>query len=399
MLEPCDFHSPVMLSLGSGPRSLGGLDLGSRDRRRLSMNALFSTPPPQTQPVPLPKNSAEVPGPMPGTRMTEEYVRMVGRDAYFWAWPMVNLYNRRLTYAKVPTIGIAGPVPVSPLNQLGMLTDYVVPESRVVACPNQDVVYGIGALALDKSAVVIQVPDFGNRFWVYQIVDLRTDSFAELGKMHGSKPGFYLLVGPDWKGAVPIGITKVFRAPTTTGIVIPRVFQEDAAEDKRAVQAPVSQIMMYPLADFDGKMKSKDWTKLPVFPSSQQGDEEIKWVKPEAFFDVLPAVMDDAPPLPGEEARYAQIRSVLDAAAKDPRLKDALTQVAVETDKDVVTPLFQFRSYGLPLQNQWTTQRNGARWGTDYFTRTAVAKSNIFVNTPLETTYFYQDLAADGSRL
>ena len=363
------------------------------------MSARVETLSPQIQQVSVPRNVAEVPGPMPGTRMTEEYVRMVGRDAYFWGWPMVNLYNRRLTYAKVPTVGIAGPVVAAPLNQLGMLTDYIVPEERVVVCSNQDVVYGIGALALDKSPAVIQVPDFGDRFWVYQIVDLRTDSFAELGKMYGSKPGFYLLVGPDWKGAVPIGITKMFRAPTNTGIVIPRVFQEDTAEDKVAVQAPVSQIVMYPLAEFDGKMKSKDWTKLPVFPTGQQGDEEIKWVKPETFFEVLPAVLDDAPPLPGEDARYAQTRSVLDAAAKNPELRDALTQVAVETDRDVVTPLFQFRSYGLPLQSQWTTQRNGARWGTDYFTRTAVAKSNIFVNQPQETTYFYQDLDANGARL
>lgn len=362
------------------------------------MSTLVETHPLQSQDS-VPKNAAAVPGPVPGTRMTEEYVRMVGRDAYFWGWPMVNLYNRRLTYAKVPMIGIAGPAPAAPLNQLGMLTDYIVPEERVVACPNQDVVYGIGALALDKSPVVIQVPDFGDRFWVYQIVDLRTDSFAELGKMYGSKPGFYLLVGPDWKGAVPNGINKVFRATTSTGIVIPRVFQEDTAEDKLAVQAPVSQIMMYRLADFDGKMKSKDWTKLPVFPSISQGDAEIRWVNPETFFDVLPAVMNDAPPLPGEEARYAQIRAVLDGAAKDSKLKDALTQVAVETDSDLVTPLFQFRNYGLPLQNQWTTQKNGAAFGTDYFTRTAVAKSNIFVNMPTETTYFYQDLDADGSRL
>jgi hypothetical protein len=331
--------------------------------------------------------------------MTEEYVRMIGRDAYFWGWPMVNLYNRRLTYTKVPTIGIVRPVVAAPPNQLGMLTDYIDPEERVVACPNQDVVYGIGALALDQSPVVVQVPDFGSRFWVYQIVDLRTDSFAELGKMYGNRPGFYLLVGPDWKGAVPTGITKVFRSMTNTGIVIPRVFQEDTPEDKLAVQVPVSQIMMYPLADFDGKMKSKDWSKLPIFPSTSQGDEEIKWVKPEAFFDVLPAVLNDAPPLPGEEARYAQIRSVLNAAAKDPKLKDALSQIAVETEKALITPLFQFRSYGLPLPYQWTTQRNGARFGTDYFTRTAVAKSNIFVNQPEETTYFYQDLDANGARL
>ena len=76
---------------------------------------------------------------------------------------MVNLYDRRLTFEKMPEIGMVGPVPMPPLNRLGMLTDYVVPDERIVACPNQDVVYGIGALALDKSPVVVQVPDFGDR--------------------------------------------------------------------------------------------------------------------------------------------------------------------------------------------------------------------------------------------
>src|ERR1700751_5355837 len=138
---------------------------------------------------------------------------------------MVNLYNRRLTYANVPTIGIAGPIIAAPLNQLGMRTDYILPDQRIVACPNQDVVYGIGALALDITPVVIQVPDFGDRFWVYQVVDLRTDSFVQLGKMYGTTPGFYLLVGPNWKGEVPKGITRVFRCPTNSGLVAPRVAQ------------------------------------------------------------------------------------------------------------------------------------------------------------------------------
>ena len=38
-------------------------------------------------------------------------------------------------------------------------------------------------------------------------------------------------------------------------------------------------------------------------------------------------------------------------------------------------------------------------FGTDYFTRTAAAKSNILVNSPNETKYFYQDLDATGARL
>jgi hypothetical protein len=228
---------------------------------------------------------------------------------------------------------------------------------------------------------------------------LRTDSFADVGKMYGTAPGFYLLAGPDWQGALPAGITKVFRCSTTSGIVIPRVFQDDTADDKKAIQAPVSQIMMYPLAEFDGKMKSMDWSKLPTFPSQSQGDAEMKWVHPETFFDVLPAAMSDAPSLPGEEARYAQIRSVLETAGSDPKLKEVLTQVAVEAENSLVGPHFEFRNYGLPLAHNWTTQSNGATFGTDYFTRTAVAKSNIFVNKPEETKYFYQDLDSSGERL
>jgi hypothetical protein len=280
-----------------------------------------------------------------------------------------------------------------------MLTDYIEPEERVVACPNQDVVYGMGVLALDLSPVVLQVPDFGERFWVYQIVDLRTDGFAQLGKMYGTQPGFYLLAGPEWDGVVPSGITRVFHCSTNTGCVIPRVFQDDSAEDRRAIQPVLQQIMMYPLSEYDGKVKSIDWRSIPKSPAPSGGEEETKWVVPERFVDELPAVLADAPPLPGEEARYAQVLAVLEAARIDSKLKDAMTKAAVASDKELVAPLFQFRNYGRKLRHHWSSIINEAAFGTDYFTRTAVAKSNIFVNAPKETKYFYQDLDSDGARL
>jgi hypothetical protein len=319
-------------------------------------------------------------GPVAGTKITEEYAKLVAREAYLWGWPLVNVYNRRLTYENLQDIVLSGPVPAAPVNHLGMLTDYIVPEERIVACPNQDVVYGAGALALEASPVVIQVPDFGDRFWVYQIVDLRTDSFADLGKMYGTTPGFYLLVGPNWKGEAPKGITKVFRASTNTGYVIPRVFQDDSPEDNKV-------------------MKNRDWSQLPKTTSTSSGEEEVKWVVPEKFFDVLPLVLNDAPALPGEEARYAEMKSVLAAAEKDPKLKAVLVKAALDADNELIRPLFEFRNWGLQLPHNWSTQRNGAAFGVDYFTRVAVAKSNIFVNKPNETKYFYQDLDATGQRL
>src|SRR5262245_5533418 len=98
-------------------------------------------------------------GLIPGTKITEAYARLVARDAYFWAWPMVNVYNRRLAFQQIPEPGrLGGVLPVAPLNRLSMLTDYIKPEERAVACPNQDVVYGGALIALDLSPVVIQVP-------------------------------------------------------------------------------------------------------------------------------------------------------------------------------------------------------------------------------------------------
>jgi hypothetical protein len=217
--------------------------------------------------------------------------------------------------------------------------------------------------------------------------------------MYGTKPGFYLLVGPDWKGTAPNGIAGVFHSKTNLGVIIPRVFMDDTAADRQAIQPVLTGILMYPLSKFTGQTQTRDWSKSPTFPSTATGEDEAKRVIPESFFDELGAVLKEVPPLPGEEAIYGNIQSVLDAAKSDPKLHAAPVASAVVADKNLVGPLFQFHNYGIPLPHNWTTQNNGAEFCTDYFTRAAVAKSNIFVNAHRETKYFYQDFDGDGQQL
>ena len=341
------------------------------------------------------------PGPDATVKITEGYARLVARDAYFFAWPMVNIYNRRLAFSQCSEPGLMnGVLPFAPLNMLSMLHDYIQPEQRWVACPNQDVAYGAGIAALDLSPVVVQVPDFGERFWVYQVVDLRTDGFAQIGKMYGTQPGFYLLVGPEWHGEVPKGIAQVFRCKTNTAFVVPRVFMDDTAEDRKAILSVVAGIDVYPLDKFNGRFTKHDWTKLRVYKPEQSGESgESKWVFPDKFFDQLPAVFNDAPPLPGEESKYASILAVIAAAQNNPELKKALIDEATKCEEELVDPLLQFRNWGVQVGNGWTSTSNNAAFGTDYFARTAVAKSNILVNAPRETKYIYQDLDSKGQRL
>src|SRR6478609_653063 len=68
----------------------------------------------QLSPQPLPPSPewkrALPPGPDTRVKMTEEYAKHIARDAYFWAWPLVNIFNRRQAFKDVKEIVMAGPV-------------------------------------------------------------------------------------------------------------------------------------------------------------------------------------------------------------------------------------------------------------------------------------------------
>ena len=356
----------------------------------------------QAQQVPIPQTAAEVPGPAPGP-MTTASVQMVGRLAYVWGWPLVYVYNQRTELTKAPETGLlAGIMPIGPMNQVVMLTNYIDPRETFIAIPNQDVVYGLGWLSLAKEPVVVQVPDFGDRFWTFPVYDARTTEISELGLQYGTKPGFYMVVGPDWKGATPAGIAGVVRSTTEFAVAMPRVFMDDTPEDHAAIQPALSQIQYYPLSQFDGKMKTKDWNKLPHFPMPKEtirpeySTKQPPWVDPAVFFDQLPDVMKQVPPMPGEEALYKWIGSVLDAAAKDPEVMKTLRETAVAADKELVAPMMQWRYDGQPAGNGWTVAYNNAAFGTDYIHRMGAVKAYPYSNKANETIYFQ---AANDSQL
>src|SRR5262245_35753112 len=211
---------------------------------------------------------ASVTQPADGVDMHPGYARTISQFAYVWGWPIVNMLNRKAAITQAPHPGLLnGIIPVAPRGQIGMLHDYIEPSETFVTCPNQDVVYGTGFFSIDEEAVVAQVPDFGSRFWVYALYDVRTDQFGQLGKPYGSKPGFYLLAGPRWNGLKPDGVPEVVRAPTALANAVPRVFQDDTPEDKKAIQAPINQVVFYPLKDFTGEMKTIEWAKVESIPA------------------------------------------------------------------------------------------------------------------------------------
>ena len=62
------------------------------------------------QQVLIPTAASQVPGPPSGTAMTTAYVQSVGRMAYLWGWPLVNMANRGAGFSKLPEPVLIGGV-------------------------------------------------------------------------------------------------------------------------------------------------------------------------------------------------------------------------------------------------------------------------------------------------
>jgi hypothetical protein len=206
-----------------------------------------------------------------------------------------------------------------------------------------------------------------------------------------------MVVGPNWKGETPAGISGVVRSSTDFAVTMPRILMNDTPEDHAAIQPALSQIQLYPISQFDGTIKTKDWSKLPIFPVPKEktrpkySSKQPPWVDPATFFNELPTVIKQVPPMPGEEALYKWIGSVLDAAAKDPEVMKTLREAAFAADKELVAPMMWWRFNGQSAGNGWTSPANNATFGTDYYHRAGAVKADPYDNKRNETMYFYTD--------
>jgi hypothetical protein len=65
----------------------------------------------------------------------------------------------------------------------------------------------------------------------------------------------------------------------------------------------------------------------------------------------------------------------------------------------VITPLLRWEHNGPAAGNGWYSPTNNSAFGTDYLTRTAIARSNMFENAPQETKYIFTDTDTAGTQL
>lgn len=168
---------------------------------------------------------------------------------YFLPGLMLFVYKRAIL---VKGFG-DGPIPVNTLYTEPQAF-FADPLSLPASAPkvattgvNRDTLYIAGWLDLSKGALVLSAPDFSGRYYSVQFTDpSKNINFAYVGtRTTGTKAGDHLITGPNWKGAVPQGMTQI-SSPKNSVMVFGRVLVYSDSDLATAYEL-AKQIQLMPL--------------------------------------------------------------------------------------------------------------------------------------------------------
>lgn len=177
--------------------------------------------------------------------VTAGVVWVLGALAFILCWPRITVGGFKRAIVKRGFGG--GPIPVNTLYAVLDRPSQSASTSSVMGTGTDDLMYIGGWLDVNAEPRVLHAPDMHGRYYCVQFTDPNSGAnFAYVGKRTtGTAAGDFLLCEPNWKGAVPTGMTRI-DVPHRSALIIGRVFAADD-DDRPAAYALAKQIQLAPL--------------------------------------------------------------------------------------------------------------------------------------------------------
>ena len=176
-------------------------------------------------------------------------IQAIAEEAYIFGLPIVIDYRVMYSYA----IDTGNREYKAPFNQIKTVNTLLTPADVAIPYPNNDTLFAMGWLDVRAEPVVISLPEVEpGRYYSLMLVDGTGLNYGILGtRSSGREAGDYLIVGPDWQGETPEGISRVLRLPTQFGLALTRV-QVVGEEDVARVNAIQAQVRIRTLSAYTG---------------------------------------------------------------------------------------------------------------------------------------------------
>ncbi|HSO97154.1 MAG TPA: DUF1254 domain-containing protein [Acidimicrobiia bacterium] len=301
-------------------------------------------------------------------------------EAYIWGYPLVVMARTRSTLVCATGANTF-------LNQ----TSLTGPTTRLVVTPNTDTLYSSAFLDLRSGPVTLRIPALPDRYYVFQLLDMYTNTIANIGtRTIGPGPASVAVTPPNWKGRLPAG-TRRLDAPTLDVWVIGRTLPRNAAD----VPNVVALQHEYDLTSAGHR------TPETEPPLGCGGGSVPTGASGASFFGDLGAALAANPPPAGDapvlqDLRAAGIGPGLNPATNaSPAALAALTQSVRAANAAIATAAAR----NLTRINGWSQVQHLGVYGHNYLTRAAVAEAALGANVPAESVYYTAAVDHTGTPL
>jgi hypothetical protein len=318
--------------------------------------------------------------------LTDEEAQSIAQEAYIYFYPLVLMDISRKHFTNIEPNKMFGR---GPMNTFSHARAFPPATFRGATHVNFDTLYSVGWLDLTKEPVVISVPDTQDRYYLLQLLDMWTDSFAGVGKRTtGTGAGNFVVVGPGWQGDLPQGLQRI-TAPTPFVWVIGRT-RTDGPQDYDAVHKVQDGYKMTLLSQW-GKEPQAVTVKIdPSVDMQTPPVEQVKRMTPDAYFAYAAELLKvngphliDQPQLARMKRLGIEAGSSFDVAEVDPVIHQALLVAPAAAQLALIA---EWPRVGRNA-NGWVMNTDSGVYGANYLKRGAVAMFEIGMNLPEDAIY------------
>ncbi|MNF49129.1 hypothetical protein D3C84_303940 [compost metagenome] len=327
--------------------------------------------------------------------ITPAEMKAIATEGYIYGLPIVMNYAIMYDYAVDKHSGQFK----APFNQIHNLHHVATYMDTAVISPNSDTPYSMLFMDLRSEPMVLSVPAVEKpRYYSVQLIDGNTYNYGYIGsRATGNEAGDYMVVGPDWKGATPPGIKKVFRSGTQFPFALFRTQLFNPADLPNVIKVQ-SGYKAQPLSAF---------LKQPAPPAALALDfPKINTdLAKTGFFKYLDFALQYAPASPDEVAIREKLARIGIGAGKDFNFQDLSAEQKAAVVQGMQAGHAQveegIKNLGTKI-NGWNIVGAGgdsAFYNGDWLKRAAVAQAGIYANDAEEATYPLSKTLPDGEPL
>ncbi|HEX6010204.1 MAG TPA: DUF1254 domain-containing protein [Geminicoccaceae bacterium] len=321
--------------------------------------------------------------------------RRIAAAGYVFGLPIVMNYGVMYEYAVDRSSGQFK----APFNEIKNEARVFTYQDTAIVTPNSDTPYSFTWMDLRAEPVVLSVPAVERaRYYSVMLCDGNTYNYGYIGtRSTGTEAGDYMVVGPEWQGATPPGIKKVFRSSTVFSVAGYRtqLFNPEDMPNVVAVQAG------YRVQTLSAYLRRPPPPAAPAiaFPPIN------KALARSNFFEFLDFAMQFGPPAANE----AEIRAELARIGVGPGKTFAFKDLPPEHKQAIVAGLEDGHAKVVEAVATTGANVNGwrlfdlpgdaAHYNGNWLNRAAAAQAGIYGNDSVEATYPLARVDADGQPL